>query len=925
MLYHDTWPTGRMLAMWVAAAVLACHPGRAWCASLLTNGGFESGRTGWTGGTVTSELPCAGAACLRVDDDRTDLSVTAMTGLIPVTRSSDGMYQLDGWVRAAASGQVMQLSVNQYDAGGNWISGLNHDFPVTAGPAWSPVRYVINALSTNCASVRVFLRPVAWTTSGSLKGSGWFDSLSFGPRPLSGAWLVPSGALRVWRAPPEEKVRRSAILQADAPRETEVSVSAARGESEAFQLVLLPDQTNSLRQVTFSALRHVETTQSPAVTFSIREVAYVNVTAPTDSESLQGMIPDPLPALVGPLVLAAGRQQPLWVTLNVPGETSPGDYTGQIQIELASGSPLVIPLRLHVWDFALPREPAMRTAYGMDLDTLDAYHNLHGDPELRLQVLRLYLQDCAAHRVSPIDPIGDDGVDISYHDAPWGRGSQTPDPDAPAGTNLVFEVVDSSATADLAAYAADLAPISPARNYTLSWNARTDGAHAYLVSVNQYDANGNWIAGRNLDFPQTGSGQWQHVEVTLASRYFASTAAALRIHLYARGWSASGALLGRTWFDDIRLAPVEGGSTLLAGGDFQYAAVDGIVVRADFTRFDAAARFAFDELGLNAFRLPLPGFAGGSGQEHSVGKILWFDWGTPEYERMFSNTLHAVTDHLAERGWLDKAYAYWFDEPGTNDYAFVNSGMDLIHRVEPRLRRLLTEHGAPELRGHVDIWTPLLNAYEDEWASACRRAGDDIWWYVATGPRSPWPNNFIDHPGLEPRVQFWMAWHTGVKGSLYWNTTWWRHPDRPQDPWADPMSYSVDSPVNWGNGDGRLVYPPRRWTSGETLVEGPTPSIRWELIREGLEDYDYLALLKQQADQLAQLDADPALGEAAQQLLASPGNVYSSFTEFAADPAVLRARRDAVATEIERLTSLIDDLGGRRRPQPPTGISIAVR
>ena len=79
-----------------------------------------------------------------------------------------------------------------------------------------------------------------------------------------------------------------------------------------------------------------------------------------------------------------------------------------------------------------------------------------------------------------------------------------------------------------------------------------------------------------------------------------------------------------------------------------------------------------------------------------------------------------------------------------------------------------------------------------------------------------------------------MAWKYGVQGSLYWATTYWGSkdaypPPAIQNPWVDPMSYNQKNGY-WGNGDGRLLYPPEGWQDGKTRVEGPVPSIRWELL-----------------------------------------------------------------------------------------------
>lgn len=50
----------------------------------------------------------------------------------------------------------------------------------------------------------------------------------------------------------------------------------------------------------------------------------------------------------------------------------------------------------------------------------------------------------------------------------------------------------------------------------------------------------------------------------------------------------------------------------------------------------------------------------------------------------------------------------------------------------------------------------------------------------------------------------------------------------------------------WAVGDGRLIYPPEACFDGgkDPVLDGPVTSIRLEAQRDGIEDYEYLAMLK---------------------------------------------------------------------------------
>ena len=103
------------------------------------------------------------------------------------------------------------------------------------------------------------------------------------------------------------------------------------------------------------------------------------------------------------------------------------------------------------------------------------------------------------------------------------------------------------------------------------------------------------------------------------------------------------------------------------------------------------------------------------------------------------------------------------------------------------------------------------------------------------------------------------------------------------------------------NGDGLLVYP------GPDLR--PYSSIRLEVIRDGIEDYEYLALLSRLVATAKALPPDrrPAADwlRRAEALCRVPEAISRTLTDYTADPAVLLGRRRQVADAIDRLTALL--------------------
>ena len=162
----------------------------------------------------------------------------------------------------------------------------------------------------------------------------------------------------------------------------------------------------------------------------------------------------------------------------------------------------------------------------------------------------------------------------------------------------------------------------------------------------------------------------------------------------------------------------------------------------------------------------------------------------------------------------------------------------------------------------------------------------------------------MDHPAICHRIRFWAAEKYGVQGSLYWSTTYWASRGKPRNPWDDPASYSP-SGTFWGNGDGFLLYPPRRGEPPkEPVLEPPVDSIRWELIREGLEDREYFFILRELLKKAEGKMREEALAEA-KEALKLPDKLVRSPTDFSMEPEELFEARDRVARAIEKLRSLI--------------------
>jgi hypothetical protein len=86
----------------------------------------------------------------------------------------------------------------------------------------------------------------------------------------------------------------------------------------------------------------------------------------------------------------------------------------------------------------------------------------------------------------------------------------------------------------------------------------------------------------------------------------------------------------------------------------------------------------------------------------------------------------------------------------------------------------------------------------------------------------------------------------------------------------------------------------------------PYPSLRLEVIRDGIEDYEYLALLKHELVRAAKLKNpkhDRILNKF-KTLLRVPDEITSSMTRFTKNPVLILQRRSEIAAAIEKLEAI---------------------
>ncbi len=195
--------------------------------------------------------------------------------------------------------------------------------------------------------------------------------------------------------------------------------------------------------------------------------------------------------------------------------------------------------------------------------------------------------------------------------------------------------------------------------------------------------------------------------------------------------------------------------------------------------------------------------------------------GTPEHEAYWGPFLTDFQRHLEKKGWADETYIA-MDERGRED---TQATADCVKKYAPRLKIAMPGNHPPshfkgiELANYCQFIAHIDRAFLDE-VKQRRTQGDVTTFYVCCGPRRP--NTFTVSPTDE---QVWLGFYAaanGLDGFLRWSFVNW-----PRDPLFD----SSFGP--WPAGDTFLLYP------------GPRSSVRWEMLRDGIEEAEKIRLLRE--------------------------------------------------------------------------------
>lgn len=244
---------------------------------------------------------------------------------------------------------------------------------------------------------------------------------------------------------------------------------------------------------------------------------------------------------------------------------------------------------------------------------------------------------------------------------------------------------------------------------------------------------------------------------------------------------------------------------------------------------------------------------------------------------------------------LPMNYVYTWDE-GEFGNPMVPKICSMIHRAYKGLKNMVCYHGFwdpekdPEWGKDIDIWCFQIDNFNQKMFDRLKSIGKEMWMYISGPSGYGSPNLAMDFDSIDYRMAPWLCWKYDITGFLYWSVNYWEL--------ANPFETAVST--KWEqNGNGVLFYPGK---------DGPIASLRAEIWRDGMEDYEYIQILVEKIKELKRRGLDgqnEGIIKESINLLTVDKTIASSMFSFTKDSSVLLERRNKIAGMIEKVGELL--------------------
>ncbi len=220
------------------------------------------------------------------------------------------------------------------------------------------------------------------------------------------------------------------------------------------------------------------------------------------------------------------------------------------------------------------------------------------------------------------------------------------------------------------------------------------------------------------------------------------------------------------------------------------------------------------------------------------GEVVWklLEPDDPRASKYLSSFLSALFQHLQDKGLVQQYVQHLHDEPHGDEVPIYERYAELVKKHMPGIPIIDAvdlKEDTGFLNKYLDIWVPVLSSFDDKFEvlQAHRESGGETWYYTCVGPQGRYLNRFMDYSLLKMRLLHWFNFRHNLNGYLHWGGNFWS-----PNPFENVEPVINDGQTLLPPGDNALVYPD---PENDSILS----SIRLEIMREGIEDYELLVEL----------------------------------------------------------------------------------
>ena len=272
------------------------------------------------------------------------------------------------------------------------------------------------------------------------------------------------------------------------------------------------------------------------------------------------------------------------------------------------------------------------------------------------------------------------------------------------------------------------------------------------------------------------------------------------------------------------------------------------------------------------------------------GQMQFFKPADPK--KASARLFRELREHYKKKGYWKFAQLQVGDEPwGEKAQADIRERVAKLREKHGEIPPVITAGSVrnhTNLDGFVDLWCPQFPQYDPK-DYRDMKPNERLWLYQCLY-KDDFPSYQIDRPAIEPRITGLICRKTGARGFLYWTSVQWSSEQewksgKSKDRWVHE-DWSL--PIKPCPGDGCFTYPTK---------DRVVPSLRAVYIRDGIEDYEYLAELERRYEIVKKAGGTVPLevDRLVKRLLAVPDEVVRATNEWTHDTATIERFRDEVA------------------------------